>query len=181
MNWMTLETMAQVGEFAGGLGVLVSLIYLALQIRGNARAQRAESYGRALDRIAAMQSRLGEDAEIGRIWNQGLVAPDKLDTEGRIRFVWLCTEMFGSFEFMYIQHRQGDLHRDVWQRWLDTMKWWLTFPGVRDWWYAKPTPFTTHFSELVNAFLESGYRPERPDAWNQWMRTGKLPAGKTSA
>ena len=38
---MDLQTLAQIGEFLGGLSVLLTLIYLAIQIRGNTKAVRS--------------------------------------------------------------------------------------------------------------------------------------------
>ena len=39
---MTLETMAQLGEFVGGFGVIFSFVYLAIQMRSNTNTLRAE-------------------------------------------------------------------------------------------------------------------------------------------
>lgn len=41
---MNLETVAQIGEFAGsvGVGVIVTLIYLAAQVRANTSSQPAD-------------------------------------------------------------------------------------------------------------------------------------------
>ena len=40
MNW---EAIGAIGEFVGALGVITSLIYLAIQIRSDAAARRAET------------------------------------------------------------------------------------------------------------------------------------------
>ena len=43
MNWEVLEPLAAWGEFLGGIAVVVSLIYLAGQIRQNSRLLRAST------------------------------------------------------------------------------------------------------------------------------------------
>ena len=58
----SLQTFANLGEFLGGLAVIVSLAYLALQVRQNTQSVRTENYARALDRIASMQSQHRYDA-----------------------------------------------------------------------------------------------------------------------
>ena len=39
-----LEMFGDPGDFLGGIGVLVSLVYLAIQVRHNTVATRADSY-----------------------------------------------------------------------------------------------------------------------------------------
>lgn len=169
---MDLERLANIGEFLGGLGVIVSLLYLAFQLRGNSRGLRAESYGRSLERVARLQERLSEDAAFARMHNRGLTEPEKLSVEERLHFTWACFEMFGAFEYMHYQHQHGDLPEEIWQRWRETLKFWMSYPGVRRWWHGKPTPFSSGFSALVETCAREGYAPEHPGAWEQWLRSG---------
>ena len=43
---MSLSDLASLGSFLSGIGVLVSLVYLSLQIRQNTRAVRSQSQAR---------------------------------------------------------------------------------------------------------------------------------------
>ncbi len=49
-----LESLANLGEIIGAVAVVVSLIYLAVQVRQNTHAQQTENFSRALDRVAAL-------------------------------------------------------------------------------------------------------------------------------
>ena len=169
---MDLDQLASLGELLGGIGVILSLLYLAFQLRDQSRGLRSESYGRSLDRLARMQERFAEDTSFSKIFHKGLVDPKRLSTEERIRFTWGCTEMFGDFEYMQHQHMRGDLPELIWIRWRETIKFWLTFPGMRTWWYCKPSPFSTEFSSFVETCISDGYEPERPGAWQNWMLHG---------
>lgn len=40
---MTLEQYAAIGEFVGGIGVVITLVYLALQIRQNTKTVRSST------------------------------------------------------------------------------------------------------------------------------------------
>ena len=169
-----LGQLASIGEFLGGIGVILSLLYLAFQLRDQSRGLRSESYGRSLDRLARMQERFAEDSEFSRVFNTGLTDPEGLSIDERIRFTWGCTEMFGDFEYMHHQQLRGDLPEEIWLRWRETIKFWLTFPGMRAWWYGKPSPFSTEFSSFVEACVRDGYEPEHPDAWQNWMLHGTV-------
>ena len=169
---MKLDQLANIGELLGGIGVILSLLYLAFQVRDHSRGLRLESYGRSLDRLARMQERFAEDSEISKIYNKGLVEPEELSIDERIRFTWVLTEMFGAFEYMHYQQRKGDLPEEIWNRWVETIKFWLTYPGVRGWWYGKPSPFSDEFCSFVEQCIRDGYEPERPGAWQSWMLKG---------
>ena len=57
---------------------------------------------------------------------------------------------------MFFQARQGSIPLELWTRWEENMKWWLTFPGVRAWWHARPTPFTPAFTKRVEQCIANG-------------------------
>ncbi len=166
---MDLRTLADLGEFLGGLGVIVSIVYLAIQIRGNTSSVRSENYARSLERMASMQEYLARDQAFTKIFNRGLVDPRSLDVTERVQFMWVITELFGNLEFMCFQAQAGNIPRELWLRWEETLRWWLTFPGVRACWEARPTPFTPTFTRCVERCLELGYRSERQGAWEQFL------------
>ena len=166
---MELQTLANVGEFLGGLGVIVSLIYLAVQIRGNTSSQQSETYARSLERMAYMQEFMAKDHALTKMFNEGLIDPSQLTLTQKIQFAWVLTEMFGNLEFMFFQSEQRNIPAELWDRWEETMKWWLTFPGVVAWWKGKPTPFTPAFMSCVEECIAQGYQPESPGAWESFI------------
>jgi hypothetical protein len=166
---MELQTLANIGEFLGGLGVIVSLIYLAVQIRGNTSSQQSETYARSLERMASMQAFMAKDNVFTKIFNEGLIDPSQLTITQKIQFSWVLTEMFGNLEFMFFQSEQRNIPAELWDRWQETMKWWLTFPGVVAWWKGKPTPFTPAFVSCVEECIAQGYQPESPGAWESFI------------
>jgi len=166
---MDLQTLANVGEFLGGLGVIVSLIYLAVQIRGNTSSQQSETYARSLERMASMQAYMSKDHAFTKMFNEGLIDPSQLTITQKIQFSWVLTEMFGNIEFMFFQSEQRNIPAELWDRWVETLKWWLTFPGVVAWWKGKPTPFTPAFMSCVEECIAQGYQPESPGAWESFI------------
>ena len=166
---MELQTLANIGEFLGGLGVIVSLIYLAVKIRGNTSSQQSETYARSLERMAYMQEFMAKDHALTKMFNEGLIDPNQLTITQKIQFSWVLTEMFGNLEFMFFQSEQRNIPAELWDRWEETMKWWLTFPGVVAWWKGKPTPFTPAFMSCVEECIAQGYQPENPGAWESFI------------
>ena len=157
---MNLDTLAQLGEFVGGFFVVISLIYLAYQVRQNTRSLRAENYARVLTRMSELQSRLALDSELNHLMIVGAEDPWRLTRAERVRFSWALYELIGTAEFMYHQSRERTLPAAVWTRWETTLGWWLSHPGMRAWWRARPSPFSSDFE----AFAEEIIRTDRYDA-----------------
>jgi hypothetical protein len=174
---LTLTDLANLGEFVGGIVVVVSLIYLAVQVQHNTASLRTENYARTLERISAMQSMLGGDPELTEVHARGIADATSIGPLDRIRLTWWLMEAFGAFEFMFHQARAGSLPEEVWERWEATIAWWLTHPGVQAWWSGKPTPFSKSFSEFVDRCIaERPYDASNAERWQSFVRTGSANA-----
>jgi hypothetical protein len=170
------------------VAVIVSLVYLALQVRQNTQSLRTENYGRALDRIAAMQSQLSRETELSRFFSKGVADPSLLTPAERIRFTWALYEAFGAFEFMYDAAKSRALPEEVWVRWSSTVMWWLSFPGVQSWWRHRPVPFSASFTSFVEDILrENVFDRASTRRWQAFVagtqapQESVAPAAKTGA
>ena len=149
-----LESLASLGEIVGAIAVVVSLVYLAVQVRQSTRAQRIENSSRILDRTAAMQGALSRDPAMSVLFSKGISDPSNLTPQERIQFTWAMYEFFGALEFMFIAARENSIPEEIWQRWSAAAAWWLTFPGVQAWWEVRPIPFAEGFSTYVESLLD---------------------------
>ncbi|MEM7412161.1 MAG: hypothetical protein AAF430_18175 [Myxococcota bacterium] len=150
--------------------VVVSLVYLAVQVRQNTESIRAENFARVLDRISATQSALSRDPELSNLHARGVIDVGLLTPEERIRFTWWFVEAFGAFEFIFHQAESGALSEEIWARWASTIRWWLSYPGVRDWWQANPTVFSDSFTAFVESELPRAERdPARDARWQDFL------------
>ena len=149
-----LQSFAYLAEIIGGAAVVISLLYLAFQVRQNTHSLRTENYARALDRVAAIQAQLGQDSDLSRMLTKGVVSSEKLTSAERIQFTWCMYEIFGSFEFMFHAAETRALPDEVWERWSLAVAWWLVYPGVQEWWRARPIPFSVSFVAYVEKTLQ---------------------------
>lgn len=167
---MSLDQLAQLGEFMGGIVVVISLVYLAHQVRQNTRSLRTENYARVLDRMSTLQSRLASDADLNRIVSLGAEDPARLSRAERVRFAWALYELFGAAEFMFHQAREDALPEAVWARWEATIAWWLSHPGMQAWWTMKPAPLAADFEEFGNDILRKGHAdPASLASWRAFV------------
>ncbi len=170
---MNLETMSQLGEFVGGFGVILSLVYLAIQVRSNTNSQRADMTARILDRMSAMQHTYAFDAEASKFFTRAITDPAGLTLDERNQFAWLMTEFLSAMEFLMQQYEEGNVDEQTWLRWSKTLDWWLTFPGIRAFWIGRPTPYTESFTGFVEDRLVNGKGDYNQENWNSYLLSGQ--------
>jgi hypothetical protein len=174
---MDLDSLAKLGEFVGGFFVVISLVYLAHQVRQNTKSLRTENHARILDRMSNIQSRASADPDLNRILAVGAESPGRLTPLERLRFSWALYEMFGAAEFMYLQFRQNALPAAVWGRWEATLVWWLSHPGMAAWWAARPAPFADSFEVFATGILrERRMDPAVLARWQGFIAGEGLPS-----
>ena len=162
----SLQALASLAEILSGVAVVISLVYLATQVRQSTRAHQTENYARALDRVATMQAMLSHDGEWSRVFSRGVIDPSSLTPSQRTQLTWSLYEAFGAFEFMFYASKNDAIPDEVWKRWSEATAWWLTFPGVRAWWNARPVPFTESFTTFVDSLIREN--PTDAQAMKRW-------------
>jgi hypothetical protein len=157
---MNLQDLGNLGEFVGAIAVIVSVLYLAVQIRQNTNSVKTAAYEHVALSAMEINARLAQDADLSRIHSVGLRDPNELSPEDRMRFSNLHYAIFGNFEFIFEQHARGVVDDDSWNRWLGTIRGYIALPGGRAWWEAKPAPFSPRFTR----FVETEVLPAELDA-----------------
>ena len=146
---MDLDTLSKIGEFLGGTVVVISLLYLARQAKHSAQQQRSENYGRTVDRAAAAMSHWASNPDLNRLVIDGSVGMENLDPYDRMRFIWQMNEIFGVYEFTFEQHNLNLLPRHVWGRYSQHLGFWISLPGVREYWKRGHGDFSPNFMKHV--------------------------------
>lgn len=135
---MDLQTLAGIGEFLGGIGVIVTLVFLIRETRINTQAVRASSFHDANASLGELNLRIAENPDLGALVAKGFdpaVSRAAFTDEEWIRFGVFCRSMFNRFESMHIQYQQGLLPKDLWAKRMGTCKWFVTqLPSWKHWW-----------------------------------------------
>jgi hypothetical protein len=90
-HMLDITTLAAWGEFIGGIAVVVSLIYLARQIQQNSRLLRASTAGATAQIEFSSNALLVQDAEVARIFWDGVADRNALSEAVRQWFDALLT------------------------------------------------------------------------------------------
>jgi hypothetical protein len=111
---MSLSDLASVGSFVSGLAVLVSLVYLTLQIRLTRRNQQISIRHSRASRIVELQLALADSA-VADAWLHGSWRPQDLTPTELSQFMHLCRALFFHFEDSFYQREEGLLNDDAFE------------------------------------------------------------------
>lgn len=165
MNWNAIGAM---GEILGAVGVIITLIYLARQIRQNTRATRLAT-AQSISAAARDWNRpLLLDPELAWTFQVGTEDPTKLDEKEQARFIELCFSLFRMFEDAHYQHQQGALDADIWKGYERLYATYAKAPGFQAYWKRRKETFRPEFRDFID-----GYGPAGVDTWGGLKGEGK--------
>lgn len=133
---MDLALWASISQVVAALGVVVSLVYLAVQVRQAQRVARSENVREVQAGFVRIQEMLAQDAELARIYRLGCQDPARLDTIERQRFEHLMSLYFIHFIGCHTAHEDGLLDTALYEPWRHGVAAHLQTTGGREWWTA---------------------------------------------
>jgi hypothetical protein len=152
-----LDTLGNLGDFLGGIGVLVTLIYLAIQIRQNTKSNRAASYQEATAALSDWSSNLARDSSSMRIFLLGNDDSEEIDEFEKAQYRLLIMSLFRHFENLHYQYLQGTMDDDTWAGWKRRIIGTLSGEGTTNFWRTQKGVFSPKFQEFIDASnLEEG-------------------------
>ena len=146
MNW---EAIGAIGEVAGAVGVIASLLYLSLQIRQNTRQVRVATHdGTTRDFRHFIRAVL--TGGFTEVFSQGLEDYEQLDRKQRLDFAFMMFDLFKAFENVYYHYVHGTLGEDAWRAWSRLLASYATAPGAQHYWNVRRDIFTTEFRDFID-------------------------------
>src|SRR5437879_11622050 len=150
MNW---EMVTAIGQLAGVIVGIPSLIYLALQIRAQTK-ERHQSVVNALTVQWSDLTRLFHDnADFCAIYLRGVQSFNDLDAVSKLRFSSFLNRFFKNFQAMYFSHRDGVLRASLWGEVERTMGHVIAYPGVRQWRETRNPWHTDGFGRVMERIM----------------------------
>lgn len=146
MNWNAIGAIA---ELLGAIGVIISLGYLAHQVRQNTRSVRAASYQSWFASYDSFSNLLLGDPGLDALLHRAASAPQDLTPEERRRFLGVLRRAFRQLENLYYQHRQGMIDRELFEAWQSIYARSAQGPLFREFWEADQAIFSPPFREFV--------------------------------
>jgi hypothetical protein len=151
---VNLDALGNIGDFVGGLGVVITLIYLALQIRQNTRQVEQSLH---VSRAQALRDtytpgwtlEAARDPELATFYARGMTQPEVLSSDEQLRFLFLMGTILGEIEKNHLMYQQGLLTDERWESGLRQLRLYINQPGGAYYWQRFRSMHTRAFAEVV--------------------------------
>ena len=148
---MTLNELGIVGEIVSSIGVIISLVYLAVQIRKNTETERTSTYRSVVSDFGSLNQAMFSNADLSYLYVKAMENFVDLEPDEKARASQAFFVTFHYFENMYYQYRKGYSEEDVWRGWKRLMLTYYARPGFQTWWSIRRVVYSESFGD----FLES--------------------------
>jgi len=127
MNW---DAIGAVGEILGAFAVILSLVYLAVQVRHNTESLRIQTLQSVMDRVGTSDSRASSE-HVADVLARGRKSFAGLSEADRITFSYYMHErMLLYYSNLLVK---GFLQPEAHEVLMSNIRYQLGFPGVVEW------------------------------------------------
>ena len=151
---MSLSDLAALGNLIGGIAILASLAYLALQVRQNTKHTRALIYTNRVTRVQDFNLRLchASDVTLDACLAGGR-ADSNMNEAQLLRYYSFCRAAFFDAQDTFRQYEEGLLSKDAYDGLIAIMKKRFSEPGMRASWAVQRDTFSSDFRTLMDQLL----------------------------
>ena len=142
---ITLQDLGSLGELIAAVAVVVSLLYVAVQVRQNSRSIRAANYQTFSESYREFRVLLLKDESLRIVWAKGLQSRSQLSGSDQAQFDNLMMIFTRVAETNFYHASNGLVDESFLSGWLEEAIEIWRMPGVQDWWADNKRFFNIEF------------------------------------
>jgi len=151
-NW-DLSRVAAATEVGASIGVMVSVIYLAIQVQGGNQQLQAQSYHDTLEMLHKPLELIVQDQSLADLVVRAEADPDSLSPGEWQRYSDLLLLRFDAYEHAYYAHRDGEIREELWSGIDRILTSRVASKGFHKFWELTGSGFAEPFHGFVEAKL----------------------------
>jgi len=153
---MNVSELANYAEVIGGVAVLISLIYVAIQIRQNTAVVRTSNYADLSFKVSEFNQLIAENGELADIYIRGIDSYADLSAIEQTRFNMTISRLMQAIQAMFHLRQRGYIDSRLAQTNFDSVALFLAAPGLQEWWQDNRQWWEAEFQHFVDEMIEKG-------------------------
>ena len=148
---MNIESMANYADVIAGIAVIVSLIYVGVQIRRNTKSSLSQTNQAAHESMANVSLEVAKNQDLAVFFRRGLIAFDQLTDDEEFQFLLLMVTVFRRFENIFYQHNKGLLEDDLWEGYKQSNLIYFFTDGGQAFWKQRQHTFSENYRNFLDS------------------------------
>ena len=150
MNW---EAIGVLVEGFGVVCIVITLIYLVVELRRNTTAQIDANFSFSIQLSRDFLCTLMADPDLALLWEKG-IADEELSEAERARFNVAMWAWSRSVQYMFYTASNGKFPLQEWEGYRESSLKMYEGIGAQKWWAAQKWRFSENFTQFIDQHLE---------------------------
>ena len=153
---MNLQKTSLITEIVGVVAIVVTLVYLAIQVQQNTDAMQSSTWQSTQDAEARFDAMLTQDPVLLDMFLRGIAdGIEALDTElEQERFLLVGKQLLDLFQTHHYQHELGLISDELWATWVSQFESGIQDQGMRDIVKSRYPYFRPSFADFIDEYVE---------------------------
>ena len=157
------QLLGSYGEFVGAVAIVVTLVYLAIQLKQNTSQLQRNEHNTTMAQWSTIRMALAENRDLAEIWSSGLNSEAELDATDQFRLESLLAEQLWAAYHVWERTKRGLLTEGTFQEAVAPLiPDWLSPPRGALWWSTRKGNYPPLFAADVDSVLTLSRDSERP-------------------
>ena len=161
-----------VGQMLGAVGVIISIVYLAAQIRNQNKESQRAAMNVLTTHWSDLNRTLVENPEMAVLWLRALRRFDDLDAQSKLRFGAHLGRFLRFADSLYLSVLDGTLDKRLWRGYERTIADTVAYPGFQTWWATRKHWHTDEFCALIDRHIQTA-KPTIYDGYNYTLGSSR--------
>mgnify|MGYP000326935139 CR=1 FL=1 len=150
-----LKKIALLVEVLGGIAILISLVFVGIQLKENTKATRSSTATSTIDTMTNWYVTMGGDAETSTGFYRFLANPETMTKEERIQHIYSFHALFLTFQNSFYLSLEGTLDERIPKSLNQVVYGVKDQPGFKLYWNARKSIFFEEYRDYIDNLLSS--------------------------
>ena len=153
---LRLQEIASIAEIIGAIAIVVSLIYVGVQVSDSTRAVRSATATETFAAISSWYAEVGTNSEATKIMPDAMNDPESLSREEALQFVYMLHGLMTEYQTAYYLSEEQTLDVQLQESLVNTLLGVREQPGFQMYWRQRRALFEPSFRTFVDDLLATG-------------------------
>lgn len=151
---LKLAEWSSVAEIIGAFAVVVSLVYVGMQVNDSASAVRAASANDANVSLQAWYLQIGTNQQTSELFYRALTSEEALSNEEEFQYLMMLHGAFLAFQNSYLLAEEGTIDTELREAITAAIVGIKQLPGMRRYWRQRKSYLHSGFAAYVDQLIE---------------------------
>ena len=154
-----LQNWASIAEIVGAVAVVVSLVYVGIQVNDSAGATRSAASNDVNVALQAWYLEVGSDQQTSELLYRGLVSEEALPDEEEFQFLMMTHGFFLGMQNSYLLAQEGTIDEELRNSLEHSIDGTSNLPGMSRYWRQRKSYLHAGFVEWVEEISQKELEP----------------------